>query len=454
MLKLTRHLFCLDPKADYADYYERALYNHILASQNPKDGMMCYYVPLRSGMTRGGGSAGYCTQFDSCWCCTGTGIENHAKYGDSIYFHGVDNRSLYWNLFIPSELNWKSLGVKIRQETNYPDDSHARLKLTCDKPTEFSLHVRRPLWATASFEIRVNGAIQNVESKAGEYATVSRRWESGDVVEVSMPFTLRTEGFRDNPKRQAIMYGPLVLCADADANLCGDADMKTPFPAIVAEEGKWLGDLKPVAGRPATFSGSASVFHISRAATADKSVTFEPFYKVHGDQHYVVYWNVCTPAEWTAAEAKYRAERAAEEARRRELAARTVDVVDPADEQGEQGHHPQGEQTGKGAFKDRKWRHATNGGWFSWEMKALPDRPLVLRVMYWGSDVGREFDVLVNGVRVATQKLNNNRPDQLYEEDYSLPKELTAGKDKLMVRFQGRPGGVAGGVFECRILKQ
>ena len=454
MLKLTRHLFCLDPKTKYADYYERALYNHILASQNPNDGMTCYYVPLRAGMTRGGGSAGYCTLHDSCWCCTGTGIENHAKYGDSIYFHGSDNKSLYWNLFIASELNWKVLGVNVRQETSYPDDSHARLKLTCDKPTEFSLHIRRPWWATAGFEIRINGAATSVESKAGEYAVISRRWDSGDTVEVSMPFTLRTEGFRDNPKRLAIMHGPLVLCAEIDAKLCGDADLKTPFPGIVLEDGRRLDGLKPVAGQPSTFTGSADQFHISAAATSGKDVTFEPFHKMHGDRHYVVYWNSYAPAEWTTVEAKRRADREAEEARRRELAARTVDVVDPADEKGERDHHLQGERTAAGEFSGRKWRHATDGGWFSWDMKSLPAQALALQVTYWGSDVGREFDILVDGVRVAGQKLDNNRPGQLYEETYPLPKELTAGKDKLMVRFQGRPGGFAGGVFECRMLKK
>ena len=115
MLKLTRHLFCLDPQARYADYYERALYNHILASQNPQTGMLCYFIPLQSGSRKY-----YSGPLDSFWCCTGTGVENQAKYGDSIYFHG--DGDLYVNLFIASELNWKDMGLRLRQETKYPDE--------------------------------------------------------------------------------------------------------------------------------------------------------------------------------------------------------------------------------------------------------------------------------------------------------------------------------------------
>src|SRR5512142_3231211 len=111
MLKLTAHLFCINPQSRYADFYERALYNQILASQNPSDGMMCYYSPLRPGAMKV-----YSKPFDDFWCCVGTGMESHARYGEEIYFRGADG-SLYVNLFIPSELRWKEKGVMIRQET-------------------------------------------------------------------------------------------------------------------------------------------------------------------------------------------------------------------------------------------------------------------------------------------------------------------------------------------------
>ncbi|MGD0382813.1 MAG: beta-L-arabinofuranosidase domain-containing protein, partial [Thermoguttaceae bacterium] len=286
MLKLTRHLFCLNPLAEYADYYERALINHILASQNPADGMMCYYVPLRSGSHK---DEHYSTPLNTFACCTGTGVENHAKYGDSIYYH--DENNLYLNLFIASELNWKAKGLKLRQETQYPDEGASKLAFTCDKPVELALRVRHPWWAVKGFEIRVNGEKQADSSRPGSYAAVSRVWKSGDSVEISMPFSLYTEGFRDNPRRFAFMNGPLVLCAEVD--------MSKPFPAIVAEDGRVLDGVKPVADKPNTFSGSAEEFRIP-GETDGKGVTLEPFYKMQGARRYIVYWDQFTPAEWQA----------------------------------------------------------------------------------------------------------------------------------------------------------
>lgn len=394
------------------------------------------------------GILGYCTPLDSFWCCTGTGTENHAKYGDSIYFHDGD-KTLYVNLFVASELDWKAKGVKLRQETKYPNEANTRLVFACQQPTELTLRVRHPWWATAGFEIRVNGQPQSTESAPGSYAVVSRTWTNGDTLDVSMPFTLRTEGFRDNPRRFAFMYGPLVLCAAVDAKLGPEGGLKKPYPGVVAEEGNGLGSLKSVDGRPNTFTGPADVFRLSDKR-GDSGVAFEPFHKMHQGRRYVVYWDAYSPAQWAAVEAERQAELAREKAR----AARTVDAVAPGDEPNEREHHLQGDRTAAGDFGGHKWRHATDGGWFSWDLKTLADKPQELQVTYWGSDTGRQFDVLIDGVKIARQKLNNNRPGVLYDEVYEIPKELTAGKDKVVVRFQAQPGGTAGGVFGCRVLRK
>jgi DUF1680 family protein len=431
MLKLTRHLFCWEPRAEYADYCERALFNHILASQDPETGMMCYYVPLRPGARKV-----YNTPLDSFWCCTGTGVENHARYGDSIYFHdGKD--ALYWNLFIASELDWKDKGVKLRQETNYPEDGRSRLVFTCDKPIALALHVRHPAWATGGIEVTVNGRKESVASKPGSYAVLRRTWQSGDAVEVSMSLPLHTEAFRDNTRRLAILQGPLVLAAEVAP--------RKPVPAVVAEERKLLDGLAPVRGKASTFTGPADEFRTPGQENA-AGVTLEPFYKMHGGRHYVVYWDVLTPEQWQARQKREEAERA----RRKELEARTVDVVRPGDER---GHKMKGERTASGEFDGRHWRHATDGGWFSYEMKVQPDRPQSLLVTYWGSDGGnRVFDILVDGTRVATQKLQYNKPDTFYDETYSIPPELTRGKQTVTVKFQAQPDRWAGGVFEVRVV--
>jgi DUF1680 family protein len=437
MLKLTRHLFGWDPRAEYADYYERALYNHILASQNPDTGMTCYYVPLRSGSRKQ-----YCTPADSFWCCTGTGVENHAKYGDSIYFHD-GGRTLWVNLLIASELDWKSQGLKLRQETRYPEEAAAKLVFACRQPVQLNLTLRHPSWAVLGMELTVNGKRQVTDSKPGSFASVSREWKDGDVVEVSLPMSVRAEGFRDNPRRLAVLHGPLVLSAEIDTRL--------PVPAIVGTPAELVLGLKPAPGKPSTFTSLAQMFRIPGVGPAT-NLTLEPFYQMHGNRHYAVYWDVFTPEEWQAKEDENRAEAA----RQKELAARTVDSVNPGEEQNERDHKLQGEKTAAGEFGGRNWRHATDGGWFSYQLKVLPDQSLDLSVTYWGGDAGnRVFDLLVDGVKVATQRLQNNRPGKFYEEVYRLPEERTEGKHQVILRFQAAaPDSWVGGVFGCRVLKR
>jgi len=437
MLKLTRHLFCWDPRREYADFYERALYNHILASQNPTTGMMCYYVPLRSGSHKT-----YNTPMDSFWCCTGTGIENHAKYGDSIYFHDGADR-LFVNLFIASELNWADRGVTVRQETQFPQSGTSRLVFTCQAPTELSISVRHPAWATSGFDVRVNGKPWTTEAGDREYATVRRVWKTGDAIEVSMRMPLRAEGFRDNPRRFAFLHGPLVLCAPIKHGA-------PPFPAVVGTPEQAVNDLQPVAGKASTFSGSPKLFR-----TVDNSdpegVTLLPFYKMHGDRDYIVYWDALTEKQWQARLADY----AAEQARLRALADRTVDLVELGNAENERAHHLLGEKMGAGPFSGRHWRHATNGGWFSWQLKVLPNQPQELQVLYWGSDGGnRVFDVLVDDAKIATQRLQNNRPGEFFTQPYALPDRAVKDKDHITVRFQSHPGTTAGGVFELRVVKK
>lgn len=434
MLKLTRHLFAWDPRAEYADYYERALINHILASQNPLDGMTCYYVPLRSGSRKT-----YSTPNGSFWCCTGTGVENHAKYGDSIYFHAGD-QTLYVNLFIASELNWQARGVKVRQDTGFPMGESTTLTFSCEKPVELEVKLRRPFWAKEGFELSVNGQSETITAAPSSYVSLKRTWKSGDNIAVKLPFALRTEGFADNPNRFALLNGPLVLAAQVDPT--------KPFPAVVAGPGEELKALN-LTQRFSAFTADPAVFRSAGGQTA--KLLFEPFYGLHGGRPYMVYFDRFTPEQWKEKEAEY----AAQLAREREYQARTVDYVVPDREQSERDHRQQGEKTNAGDFGDRKWRDATEGGWFSWQMKVLPGKDQELWVTYWGSDGGnRVFDVLVDGQKIVTQQLENNRPDKFYEEIYRIPAALVQGKQEVTVKFQAHPGAWAGGVFGVRVMKE
>ena len=433
MRKITRQIFCWEPKAEYADYDERALYNHILGSQNPETGMVCYYVPLKSGQKA------FSDPVNSFWCCVGTGIESHAKYGDSIYFHDGAN-GLYLNLFIASELNWRQQGVKIRQETKYPEQDNTRLVFTCDKPVELVLNVRHPAWATSGMQISINSKRQPIDSKPGSYARIARTWTTGDTLELTMPMQLHLEAMEDNPYRLAILYGPVVLCGE-----CKSAENP---PVIRAELRDILSSIQPVSGKPLAFTGAAAVFQTIRHPT-HQPVSLLAFYKkIQGP--YVVYWDVFDRARW---QVKLR-ELEEEAAREKALSARTLDKVLIGDAISEREHKLQGEKTGAGEFNERNWRHTGAGGWFSYQLKVQPEAPLDLCCTYWGSDGGnREFDVLVDGKKLATQKLESNRPGKFYDEKYSIPADLTKGKTSVTIRFQGLPGKIAGGVFGVRVLR-
>ncbi len=426
MLKLTRHLFAWHPTSEFADFYERALYNHILASQNPTSGMVCYYVPLGPGAEKA-----YSTPFDSFWCCVGSGMENHAKYGDSIYFH--DDAGVWVNLFVASELTWKERGLTLRQETTFPEAGTTTLSVTAERPTDLALRIRRPAWAGDGFEIKVNGKAQKVAAADG-YAVVSRTWKTGDRVEVTLPMALRLESMPDEPKRVAVMYGPLVMAGDLGATA-------TIKPALVTG-GRPVADwIKPVPGQPATFR--------TTSAGRPGDVTLRPFYRTH-DVKYSVYWDLFTPAEWSRREADYRAE----EERIRKLEAATLDVAQPGEMQPERDHEMRGERTEAGDGPGKKWRHALDGGWFSFDMKVSPDAPVSLVCTFWGSDAGnRTFDILIDGVKVGTKTLAREHPEEFFDETYAIPAELTRGKSRVTVRFQPHPGNIAGGVFGLRIIK-
>jgi DUF1680 family protein len=203
MLKLTRSLFSLDPNISYADYYERALYNSILASQDPGSGMMTYFQSTRPGYMKL-----YCTPTDSFWCCTGSGIENHAKYGDSIYFQSTDG--LFVNLFISSKLNWKEKAVTLTQTTRFPDEDVTRLRVSTRQPLKVKLNIRHPSWCKA-MTVKINGREKKSYHEPGKYVAIERVWKNDDVVEVHLPMSLRTESLPGSPEIVALVYGPIVL---------------------------------------------------------------------------------------------------------------------------------------------------------------------------------------------------------------------------------------------------
>ncbi|HEY4232120.1 MAG TPA: beta-L-arabinofuranosidase domain-containing protein [Lacipirellulaceae bacterium] len=290
MLKLTRDLFQFDPKPQYADYYERALYNHILASIDPADGMTMYFLSLAPGHFKV-----YSTPTDSFWCCTGTGLENHAKYGDSIYFH--DDSTLWVNLFIPSELNWREKEISVRQETKFPGEPVTTLVVRTSKPISLAVKLRVPYWATQGVTVKVNGEMVQTAAKPETYLTLNREWKDGDRVEYSIPMSLHIHRASDLENNVAIMYGPLVLAgqfgtdgvpspAEARDQNQFNKLPRPEIPVLANADDNVATWLKPMPGQALTFQSTG----VSKPA----DVIMVPLYAVRHER-YTVYWKIGTP---------------------------------------------------------------------------------------------------------------------------------------------------------------
>ena len=299
MLKLTGHVWSWAPSAESMDYYERGLYNQILASQDPDTGMVCYFIPTEPGRFKT-----YSTPEESFWCCFGTGMENHAKYGEMIYAHGAD--SLYLNLFIPSELSWPEKGLTLRQTTGFPEEPSSRLTFAVRKPVTLDLKVRQPAWARPGITLRVNGEPAAGGASDG-YVTVRREWRDGDTVAIGLPMELHTEPLPGVPNIVAFVDGPIVLAGELGAaGLPGGGQEARdqhdflklpvpPMPELVGNLNDLVSHLAPVAGAPLAFKTEG----LGRPA----DVTFKPFYQIH-HQRYGIYWTVLTAAEWQSRQSR------------------------------------------------------------------------------------------------------------------------------------------------------
>jgi hypothetical protein len=289
MLKLTRHLFTWTGDVRYADYYEQALYNHILGQQDPATGMVCYFTPMLSGSYKL-----YSTWDSSFWCCVGSGFESHSKYGEGIYYH--DDKGIYVNLFIPSVLRWKEKGVTLRQETTYPEEETTRLIMDSASAGPVALYVRYPSWAVSGAFVKINGKVQVVSMRPSGYIVFDRKWKKGDVVEVSYPMSLRMIPAPDDSTKAAIAYGPIVLAGElgTEGMRKPDHDPRDPYeyydydyrvpaglPSTLDMHGRKLSEFFKPAGKPLQFV----------ASTNAGVVRLKPYYAIHRER-YVVYWNM------------------------------------------------------------------------------------------------------------------------------------------------------------------
>lgn len=455
MLKLTEDLFRVDPNAKYADYYERAVLNHILSTQHPEHGGYVYFTPARPQHYRV-----YSAPNKAMWCCVGTGMENHGKYGEFIYTRMND--ALYLNLFIASELNWKDKGVILRQETAFPEEEQTKLYITSTGPVDFTLMVRSPKWVKpGELKIIVNTDTLDVESVPQTYIPVQRTWNNGDSVRIDLPMHNSVEHLPNVEDYVAVMHGPVLLGARTGTeNLTG----------LIADDSRWghiasgsqiplnqaptlvfntdsviSSNLLPVEGQPLHFT--AKVLY---PGAKDSTLELEPFYKIH-DARYIMYW-------LTLSEEKYQHTLdsiAKSEQVKLQLEARTLDKVAPGEQQPEADHNMQAVNSVKGKFQNEFWRYAKEGGYFSYTLHTDGKQDLSLMVRYWGNETGNKtFDILIDDEKLVTENIAGKwNTNDFVNMEYPIPNSMTAGKEEITVKFQPvDAGNIAGRIFYIRLL--
>ena len=453
MLKLTQSLFRVNPSSAYSDYYERALFNHILSTQHPEHGGYVYFTPVRPRHYRV-----YSAPGEAMWCCVGTGMENHGKYGQFIYTHA--DGDLYVNLFVASELNWKDRGIVVRQETAFPYGEASTITIEKGKG-QFALKIRRPSWvADGQFQVMVNGKAVNAAAGADGYVSVDRKWKKGDVVEVAYPMHTTIVPLQNEEQYVAFMHGPIVLGMKT-----GTEDLR----GIIADDSRFGqyagGEYLPVDKAPMLLYGEAALEDCLEPVPG-KPMHFrfkgievlnpiegelQPFFTIH-DARYMMYWLALSKDGYQ----EYLADLAAEEAARLKLEGRTVDKVQPAEQQPETDHKMLFERSTTGNTNNVFYREAQHGGWFSYELATEGKTDLALYLKYWGVDDWgtRKFEILIDDEKMI--ELDNSRrwlSSVFKTEEYKIPASMLEGKQYIRVRFQTRRGTQVGGIYDLRLVE-
>ncbi len=451
MLQLSLALYASTGDIAKLDYYERAMYNQILASQHPAGGFTYYQALLP------GGYRTFLNPQTTFACCTGTGMQNHSLYGQCIY--GQQGDKLLVNFFIPSELNWRKQGVRITQSTKFPDEPRTQLEIKLAAPKTFTLGVRTPRWIAGIVKMAVNGQAVSSNAKPGSYAEITREWKDGDVLTVELPMAIRTEILPNNKNYTAILYGPMLLGAKLGREGLNDEDFHGPSgmaaknklpaaqcPAIAVPLAEVPAHVEQVQG--------GSLMFKTMGLCKPVDVTLVPVHRIV-DERYSFYFPVTTLAGWEEQKKRWTAEEQAE----RQLESLTVDEIRLGEQQPEVDHNLKSESSRASELRARNigrlWREASNAGWFSYDMKVDPAKPMQIHCTYWGGDNGnRAWDVLVNDIVVGREDAAPDQPGEFVAKTYNVPAELTMGKAMVTVKIQSRKGSMTGSVFQCRTVLQ
>ena len=473
MLKLSRRLFSLRPDAAYADFHERALFNHILASIDPNDGRTSYMVPVGRGEQQE-----YQNMQRDFTCCVGSGMESHALHGLGVWYESRD--TIWLNLFVPSTAEFTLGKAKLALDTSFPDGDTATVTVTLPAPATFTLAVRRPYWAGDGFTIAVNGTpmpqppfntlsdpvaggraggIGN-ESTAptSAYVNITRTWKSGDTVSILSPKSLHLEPTPDDPRVTAIMWGPLALAgdmgprvADIDENSQMTPGMKVPM--LVTESRTVTEFVKP-AGKAGDFTIPDVGRYPSEAgpSVAAWPLALAPFYRTHR-KRYSVYFDLLTPQQFTEKQDALVAARDAQERLERATFAKVV----AGDTESEKGANYRSDPADRPVGRNEGRTQRNGLGWFSYDLPVEGDTQMALVITHFVEpglppQLG-PFDILVDGTSVGPH-VPNYSASGFYKATYPIPQQLTQGKGVVTVRFQAVGSGRIAPVFEVRTTRR
>jgi hypothetical protein len=377
-------------------------------------------------------------QFNTFTCCVGSGMENHSKYAEAIYSE-TSNGNLYVNLFLPSELNWKTRNATVKLETGFPYDNKVSVSVGLKKSQTFSLFLRQPAWATGGIGVNVNGKSVKIMPNASGYAEINRKWKNNDVIEITLPMDLHIESMPDNTDRIAFLYGPIVLAADL-GDLLPDPVFGTPVLLTGNRNLKeWL---KPVDIRKLIFE--------TEGIGQPKDITLKPFYSLY-NKYYSVYFDFFTKAGWSARQAGYEADKKKQQI----IEERTIDNFRIGEMQPERDHNLVAtEKSYVDIALGRRGREARSGNNFTYTMKVNPGIANVLLLTYIGDDKDRKFDLLVDGIKIAYVEWNGGTTGKFYDLEYIIPSELIANKTSVTVKIDANHGRTAGRIFGSRTLKE
>jgi DUF1680 family protein len=433
MLKLTRHLYAWETDSKLFDFYERTLYNHILSSQNPEDGMMCYFTPLRMGTRKE-----FSDQFNTFTCCVGSGMENHSKYVEAIY-NETAKGDLFINLFIPSELNWKTRSATVKLETGFPYDNKVSISVGLKKSQSFSLFLRQPSWANAGISVSVNGKPVKVSATANGYLEINRKWKDNDKIEITLPMDLHIESMPDNADRIAFLYGPVVLAADLGDSL---PDPVFGTPVLLTDNRNIKDWVKPVDIKKLTFE--------TKGIGQPKDITLKPFYTLY-NKYYSVYFDFFTKAGWAARQAEYEADKKQQQL----IEERTIDNFRIGEMQPERDHNLVAtEKSYVDIALGRTGREARPGNNYTFTMKVNPGVANILMLTYIGDDKDRKFEVLVDGVKIAYVEWQGGTTGKFYDNEYIIPADVIGNKTSVTVKIDACHGKTAGRIFGSRTLRE